>query len=123
MQFTTINEPANDEPFYIVEGVGEKQITTDKKALWRILFNLEVDPSTINQENIYVVDENGNKMDTTLKLSNTDGRHIIVLPPHEGYSYEEVYKLIVKNVKSKKGKILDREGEMLFLIKDENSPL
>lgn len=91
---------------------------SDKYKVWTIRFNMPVDASTINNQNITVTDASGNLVDVMVE-PGSDGRSAIVTPV-EAYLAGQMYHLnIGKGIKSTSGKSLKRPVIMQFIISKE----
>ena len=62
----------------------EKQENISLLKEWRIIFSHDVDYSSLTEENIYVLDPFGNKVEVAVYLMD-DGQEVLILPPKEGY--------------------------------------
>lgn len=82
---------------------------------WTVKFNTEVDPTSVNDNSIYVLDSSGNKVkDIT---TTTMGSKVEVHASKEGYTSGKTYTLHVTNaVKSTKNTILKKEETKTFTI-------
>lgn len=86
---------------------------------WTVKFNLELDKSTVNSKNIYVMKQNGGTINATV-LPGEDANTIIVCPPTGGYIPGSKYILEVStNVKSKSGKNLSKATIMNFTTSNQ----
>lgn len=65
----------------------------EKDKIWTITFNQPVKESTVNDENIYVVDSKGEKVRGISLSISEDGRNVRIIPPSNGYSSGESYTL------------------------------
>ena len=87
-----------------------------------ITFNLEVDGSTINDENIYVMTDNQEVVNGTMAYQERNKKSVKVLAPKEGYKVGKTYFLHVENgVKTVDGKELKNPVKMKFTIKGEKT--
>lgn len=87
---------------------------TDK--IWTVKFNKSVDPSSINSDSIYVIDEKGTKKASSLSLTSSN-KHILVSAPAEGYEYGSSYTLhITDKIKDTEGKSLSKYVQKKFTI-------
>lgn len=83
--------------------------------VWRVKFSAPLDPATINNNNLYVTSLNNTPLKTYIRYNTVDG--YIEIEPLEAYSSNESYILtITTNVKSAKGKHLNREVRLQFKI-------
>jgi outer membrane protein assembly factor BamB len=91
--------------------------TNSKKQMpdkeWNIQFTKEVDPKTVTEDNIYVLDSKGSKVDVELK-SSVKG---VTIKPVQNYKLGETYDLYVtKNIHSKSGKLIKQPIKYDFTI-------
>ena len=95
------------------EPVGETYLPNKK---WTITFSNDVDESSVTKESIYVLDENGKKVeDLSFK---TIGDKVEVNAPAAGYDAGKTYTLhITSAVQSAKGISLKEERSKVFTIK------
>ncbi|WP_161946605.1 immunoglobulin-like domain-containing protein [Ureibacillus xyleni] len=91
--------------------VSEKPVMVDKT--WTIKLSAPVKPSTVTKENVYVVDEEGNRVEVYLELSK-DNRSIIV-KPQSYYKPNQSYQLVIsKKVQSMDGKPIKEAIQFKF---------
>ncbi|WP_243108699.1 N-acetylmuramoyl-L-alanine amidase [Clostridium rectalis] len=85
---------------------------------WTIKFNMELDESTVNTENVVVLDEKSNKVSVKVTLGND--KKSIVVTPNSYYATGKTYSLIIKDaVKTIWGNNLKKSAKMNFTIKSE----
>jgi len=83
--------------------------------VWRVKFNIPLDPRSINNNNIYVTDENNNILDTLIRYNETE--NLIEIEPRKAYSQEKNYFLNVSTrVKSAGGRKLKESVQLQFKI-------
>ncbi|MED4454490.1 DUF5050 domain-containing protein [Metabacillus fastidiosus] len=82
---------------------------------WTVTFNLELNESSINKNNIYVLDENGELVSAIPELSENK-KQIYVQPPAELYQKGKTYYLFLENILSYKGKSLKEPTRIKFTI-------
>lgn len=83
---------------------------------WTIHFNHEILFDDLAKQGIVVTDNNGQKVNVTLKLGD-DGKTIIVNPPDKGYEEGSSYNLIVDSkVHSKDNKIIKQQNITNFVV-------
>jgi|GEM_PF-701952 len=81
---------------------------------WQIRFTKEADKNTINNENIYVIDSKGNKVDINISYGSDN---ILKISPINNYTSGETYNLYIsKKVSSKDGKVLTNELKYVFTV-------
>lgn len=66
----------------------------DMQRQWTIKFNRAVTESSVNQNTVYVLNNQQKKMAVSYKFS-ADGKSLIVMPPTTGYIPEQTYTLVV----------------------------
>lgn len=107
---------ANAEDYQI----WNEKTNVDQNHDWVITFNQEIDPLTINNENIYIQYNGQAVKDIILSLS-TDKKSLKIEAPQNGYKEQETYFLYIeKNVKSITGKELNKPIKMKFTIGQSN---
>ncbi|WLR50645.1 CAP-associated domain-containing protein [Bacillus tianshenii] len=86
---------------------------------WKITFSTPLNQSTINKENIYVVDNSGQRVsEVEVKLSNS--KKAIVVDCQEAYEPGETYTLVLsKNIASTSGSGLGERVKMNFTIQEK----
>jgi len=93
----------------------EEKTAVSPSKEWTVTFNMPIDPSSVNNETIYVVDEWGYQVDTVV-VCGDDGKSAIVkpvIPYRNGGKYELV---IGSGVKSTSGVLLKQPMRMKFTI-------
>ncbi|MYL34303.1 hypothetical protein GLW08_10525 [Pontibacillus yanchengensis] len=98
-----------------------KQAVSDVFKTWTIKFNTEIDPDTFNRDNVYVVDEQGEKLMTVVKYKEGTNEGVIMAP---GIGYEKGvnYTLVVtEDVKTTKGVALSQGVTMNFELSGDDS--
>lgn len=85
------------------------------KFVWRVKFSAPLNPSTVNNRNLYVTSFNKVPLKTRIHYDSING--YIEIEPLEPYSPNESYILTVTtNVKSANGVPLKKEVEIQFKI-------
>lgn len=91
--------------------------TADPKKTWTVEFSQGLTSESVNDQNIYVLAEDGTRLDT--KVSLTNDTKVMVEAPDEGYSPGKKYYLYIDNaVASKKNKALKEPIYLEFTIKN-----
>ncbi|MDQ0157168.1 beta-propeller domain-containing protein [Robertmurraya andreesenii] len=87
---------------------------------WKLTFSKEIDEKTVNEETVYVLDDQGKKIDVNVSLS-TDHKTILITPPKDGYDLSKrYYKLhLSKEIKSVHGRALRTAQEIKFVVKEK----
>ncbi|MCH1627796.1 beta-propeller domain-containing protein [Fredinandcohnia quinoae] len=99
--------------------ISEKQTVLTNKA-WVIEFSKKIDKKSVNENLIFVTNENGEKQDVTLSLSS-DRKTITVLPPDNGYNIKSQYYTlhIDKKIKSQIGRTIQTGKEISFVVRED----
>lgn len=85
------------------------------KFVWRIKFNIPLNPQSVNNLNLYVTTLNKTPLKTAIRYDTVHNH--IEIEPLEPYSQNESYILhVTKNVKSKGGKKLNNEVMIQFKL-------
>lgn len=98
----------------------DKKIKQDLKFktgnfLWKIIFNIPLNPATVNNQNLSVIGSTGKVMNT--KISYDADTHCIVIEPQDAYVQGETYTLhVTRQVESKGGQRLKNEIDLQFAI-------
>ena len=83
------------------------------KFIWRIVFNIPLNPATVNNDNLMVYTSQGTLVDT--KISYNPDLHAIEIEPT--YASGENYTLhVTKKVESKGGQNLKNEIDLEFVV-------
>lgn len=83
--------------------------------VWRVRFNIPLDPKTVNKDTMYVANSQNQKLKTYIKYDTQN--EIIEVEPLEPYSTNEYYYLtITTNVKSKGGQSLSEPVQVKFKL-------
>lgn len=90
-------------------------VTYDQDKKWTIKFSAAVDEDSVNLDSIYVLNPQGDKMDTTYKV---EGDQVYIFAPTEGYVSGETYTLYVEpSVRSAQKQALQSGQTKQFTIK------
>lgn len=89
--------------------------------IWTIRLNDNVDPSTINNKNIKVLD--GTNSEASISVSYNDAEKSITVKPNTNYVPSKTYTLYISNLMSKAGSNLKNPVKMSFTIKKDNPPV
>lgn len=83
--------------------------------VWRVRFNIPLDPKTVNKENMYVTNSQNQRLSTYIRYDTE--KEIIEIEPLEAYSTNEYYTLIITtNVRSKGGQTLNQPVSLKFKL-------
>lgn len=81
--------------------------------LWRVKFNIPLDPSTVNSSNMFVSNSNNVPLKTSIRYDSINNQ--IEIEPVEPYSTTESYYLnITTNVASRNGQRLREPVQVQF---------
>jgi len=84
---------------------GQPMVISDVNKPWLIKFSHKIKDSTINSYNIFIEDEDGNKLETTVLVQNDN--KTIKISPSKPYEDLKSYKLYIED------KIENEEGKLL----------
>ena len=85
------------------------------KFVWKVIFNIELNPATVNNDNLQVYNSQNTLVAT--KISYNSSANTIEIEPKEPYSSNEVYTLHVGNkVESKGGQRLKNDISIEFAV-------
>lgn len=110
--------PANEKQFKTWK---QAFTNVDEHKVWTITFLWDVDPKSLVEENIYVEDTAGNKVDVKFNVLESEKygkRKVTITPPEDGYEAGKTYNLIIKGVKSSEGHELVSAVKMTFSVKN-----
>ncbi len=83
--------------------------------VWRVRFNIPLDPKTVNKETMYVTNSQNQRLQTYIKYDIQN--EIIEIEPLEAYSTNEYYSLVITtNVKSRGGQSLNEPVSIKFKL-------
>lgn len=103
----------------MTEGLENKVVQNLKfktgNFIWKIRFNVPLDPKTVNNVNLYVTSVNLSPLRTSIRYNSLDNE--IEIEPLEPYAQNESYILnITTNVASQGGKHLPEPLQVQFKI-------
>lgn len=85
------------------------------KFVWRVKFNTQLNPKTVNNINLYVTDSNKKPLSTNISY-NTEN-NVVEVEPTEPYAANESYFLnITTKVQSKGGQTLKKPIQVQFKL-------
>jgi hypothetical protein len=85
------------------------------KFVWRVKFNIPLNPKTVNNVNLYVTDAEQTPLKTSIHYDVEN--NMIEIEPLEAYAKESSYFLnITKNIESKGGQKLKKEIRIQFKV-------
>ena len=83
------------------------------KFVWRVKFTAPLNPATVNNNNLYVTDSQGNLMNTIIRYDAE--KNYIEIEPATVYTPLETYTLnVTKRVESQGGQKLKQEVQVRF---------
>ena len=83
--------------------------------VWRIRFNIPLDPKTVNKDTMYVTNSQNQKLHTSIWYNIKD--EMIEIEPLEPYSTNEYYHLVITTrVHSKGGQSLNEPVNVKFKL-------
>jgi len=103
-----------------VEGGSKTLVKQDLKFrtdnfLWRVKFTAPLNPSTVNNQSLYVTSMNNTPFPANIRYDSVN--NFIEIEPLAPYSKNESYMLhVTTNVKSKHGKSLSKEITLQFKV-------
>ncbi len=85
------------------------------KFIWRIIFNIPLNPASVNNQNLMVYNSQNSLVDT--KITYNPELRAIEVEPKEAYASGETYMLhITTRVESKGGQKLKSDLDMEFVV-------
>lgn len=109
--YLTIENVSGESDYKVKQDIKFKT----KNFVWRVKFNIPLDPSTVNNVNCYVTNLKQIPLKTMISYDSIN--NYIEIEPIEGYSEDEPYFLIItKNVSSRGGKKLKSDIRIRFKI-------
>lgn len=85
------------------------------KFVWRVVFNIALNPTTVNNQNLTVFNSQHKAVDTLISYNSE--LNSIEIEPREAYAEGETYTLLVStNVESKGGQKLKKEVTVDFMV-------
>ncbi len=83
--------------------------------VWRVRFNIPLDPKTVNKDTMYVVNSSNQKLRTYIKYDTQT--EMIEVEPMDAYAPNEYYYLtITTDVKSRGGQSLGEPVQIKFKL-------
>lgn len=83
--------------------------------IWRIRFNIPLDPVSVNNQTMYVASSAQVPLQTSIRYNSVSNE--VEVEPLEPYSKDSVYFLtITKNVKAQNGKYLNKDMQVQFKV-------
>lgn len=83
--------------------------------IWRVRFNIPLDPKTVNKDTMYVSNSQNQRLRTYIKYD--PAKELIEIEPLEPYAENEYYHLVITTkVKSKGGQSLREPVQIKFKL-------
>ena len=83
--------------------------------VWRVRFNIPLDPHTVNKDTMYVTNSQNQRLSTHIRYDTKN--ELIEVEPMEAYATNECYSLtITTNVKSRGGQSLKEPVQIRFKL-------
>ena len=111
--------PAQAAPIPAGYNVWQTITTDNPQKTWTISFNMPMDANTVTNSNIYILDDNGQRLTSTVSLD--DSGMAASVAPSSAYAPGEEYRLyITSGVASNKGVKLANQVIVPFVLRDLN---
>lgn len=96
---------------------GNEEILVLADKVWKIEFTKEMDKATINPENVYVTNSNGDRLHLKLELSDNK-KMLVIYPPDGGYDPKmKSYTLHVESdIKATNGHAIKSDKQIQFTV-------
>lgn len=83
--------------------------------VWRVRFNIPLDPKTVNKDTMYVLNSSNQRLHTSIRYDVE--KELIEIEPLEPYATDEYYHLVISTrVKSRGGQSLNEPVEIKFKL-------
>ena len=83
--------------------------------IWKVQFNIPLDPKTVNNDTMYVINSQNQKLRAYIKYDME--KQVIEVEPMEAYATNEYYSLVITtNVKSRGGQSLPDPVSIRFKL-------
>ncbi len=104
-----------DIPPYLANKVKQNLKFKTGNFVWRVRFNIPLDPKTVNKDTMYVMNSQNQRLQTYIKYDVKN--ELIEIEPLEPYATNELYTLIIStNVKSRGGQTLNEPVSVKFKL-------
>lgn len=104
-----------DIPPYLANKVKQNLKFKTGNFVWRVRFNIPLDPKTVNKDTMYVMNSQNQRLQTYIKYDVKN--ELIEIEPLEPYATNELYTLIIStNVKSLGGQTLNEPVSVKFKL-------
>ncbi|MEH6988631.1 beta-propeller domain-containing protein [Cytobacillus firmus] len=97
-------------------GTNEELVVLNNKV-WEIAFSKELNPDSVNNSSVYILNEEGEKEQVRISLENNN-KSIEIQPPEKGYNlHSPHYTLVITNdIKTKRGQNLNKSVKTAFKV-------
>ncbi|MFE4523648.1 beta-propeller domain-containing protein [Cytobacillus firmus] len=97
-------------------GTNEELIVLNNKV-WEITFSKELNPDSVNNTSVYILNEEGEKEQVRISLENNN-KSIEIQPPEEGYNLHSPHYTLVltDDIKTKRGQNLNQSVKTAFKV-------
>lgn len=102
----------------VVGGINVKEdVIVLKNKQWKIHFSEKLDPSSINKNTIYILNNKGERQEETISLSD-DKKTIHIDPPENGYDVSSYTLQLSKEIQSNMGRKMMASITQSFTVKE-----
>ncbi|WP_102275414.1 beta-propeller domain-containing protein [Cytobacillus massiliigabonensis] len=106
----------------IVGGLDEKEdLIVLKNKLWKVQFSEKLEPSSVNDRSISILNQEGEKQKTPVSLSD-DQKTILIEPPENGYELNSYTLHLSNEIQSKMGRKMKASIYQQFIV-NESLPI
>ncbi|MGN7175341.1 hypothetical protein BK139_19950 [Paenibacillus sp. FSL R5-0490] len=97
-------------------GTNEELVVLNNKV-WEIAISKELNPDSVNNSSVYILNEEGEKEQVRISLENNN-KSIEIQPPEKGYNvHSPHYTLVITNdIKTKRGQNLNQSVKTAFKV-------
>lgn len=105
----------DDIPPYLTNKVKQDLRFKTGNFVWRVRFNIPLDPKTVNKDTMYVTNSTNQRLNTYIRYNQQE--ESIEIEPLEPYATNEQYTLVItRNVKSRGGQSLPEPVSIKFKL-------
>lgn len=102
----------------VMGGLEEKEnVIVLKNKQWKIHFSEKLDPSSISEHTVYVLNQKGERQKATVSLSE-DQKTILIEPPENGYRVSSYTLQLSEQIKSNMGRKMNASITQRFTVKE-----
>lgn len=92
--------------------------TVPQNHQWTVRFNSQLQTSSVNTNNIFIVDSEGYKVEGfTVRVDPSNATKVLITAPTAGYKIGQTYTLYIRNVQSIANKNLTSPIKQVFTVK------